>query len=89
MNTYGTDKSDFLQQIIAAGFRPIYITVMICEETFVFATQEECDQAFAHFQHTNEGWWYSLDDPKYPWEQTLKEYAESVGYQPKVYTIKY
>ena len=91
MSTYGTDKSELLQEVIKVGFKPIAITVMICEETFVFETEEEAHRAAAIFMP--EGWWYGLDG-KYPWEQTLKDYVNGFydGDQtksPVVYKLTY
>lgn len=72
-NTYGTDQSELLKEIQAAGFNPIAITVMICEETFVFETEAEAIAAHKAMD-TNEGWWYGLDG-KYPWKKTWEDYV--------------
>lgn len=56
---YGTDKSLLLKDIRNAGFKPIGITVMLCEETFIFETIEECEKAAKMF--LPEGWWYDLE----------------------------
>lgn len=86
--TYGTDKSELLKKVQAAGFRPIAITVMICEETFVFKTEKESHEAYKAMD-TNDGWWYGLDG-KYPWDKTWKEYVDKSydgdeSKAPKVY----
>lgn len=67
---YGTDKSYFLEEIRAKGFKPIGITVMIAEETIIFETKEETDAAAKMF--LPEGWWYVIDE----WEKTRSEYVE-------------
>lgn len=71
---YGTPESRLLEIIRANGFNPIAITIMICEETFVFETEAEAHAASESVK-TNEGWWYGLDG-KYPWAETLKEYRK-------------
>lgn len=90
MKTYGTDKSELLKKIIDAGFNPIAITVIICEETFVFETEKEARAAHQSID-TNEGWWYGLDG-KYPWNKTWKEYVDNhyggdESIAPKVYWL--
>lgn len=82
--TYGTDKSELLQEIIAKGFKPIGITVMVCEETFIFETEKEANEAHEAMD-TNEGWWYGLDG-KYPWKETEEEYVSKMK---KIYGEEY
>jgi len=83
--TYGTPKSDLLKEIIQAGFKPLLITVLMCEETFVFQTHEEADAAAKMF--LPEGWWYSIDE----WDQTynnyLKEFGVEEGHEPVVHWL--
>lgn len=67
---YGTDKSYWLETIRKKGFNPIGITVMLCEETIVFATKEETEAAASEFMP--EGWWYTLSE----WEKSRKEYVD-------------
>lgn len=88
--TYGTDKSELLKKVIDAGFKPIAITIMICEETFVFKTNKEATEAYMSISE-NDGWWYGLDG-KYPWNQTWKEYVDKhydgdESKAPKVYWL--
>jgi hypothetical protein len=66
-NFYNTDKSNSLKIIREAGFNPIGITVMICEETFIFNTDEEAIKAHEYFEKNPvkdviQGWWYGLVD---------------------------
>lgn len=68
---YGTPDSRFLKEIRDAGFNPIAITVMMCEETIVFKSNEEAQQAWEKFKP--EGWWYSLSDFDVSREQYVKE----------------
>lgn len=83
-NTYGTDKSELLEKIIAKGFKPIGITVMICEETFIFETEKEAHEAHKAMD-TNEGWWYGFDG-KYPWKETEEKYVSDMN---KIYDGEY
>jgi hypothetical protein len=90
-STYGTDKSELLADIIKAGFKPIAITVMICEETFIFETEDEAHRAHKAM-NTNEGWWYGLDG-KYPWKETREQYVREhyegeESKAPKIYWLK-
>jgi len=83
---YGTDRSYFLEQVVKAGFNPIGITVMMCEETFIFATEEETSAAAKKFMP--EGWWNTVTD----WEESRQKYVDDI-YQgveadaPKVYCL--
>ena len=74
--TYGTPKSEYLKMLNDKGFFPIGITVMICEEAFIFKTAKEAHLAYDTMAD-NEGWYYGLDD-KYPWEQTRKNYVDEM-----------
>lgn len=84
-----------MQKIIAAGFKPLAITTMICEETFVFQTKKEYEEVLKHFENSkykNEGWWYAIEDDKYFWDETIKWYRETTYKDdpenaPKVYWL--
>lgn len=54
--TYGTSKSSLLKDVLEAGFKPVGITVMMCEETFIFRGKKEAEDAWEKFKP--EGWWY-------------------------------
>lgn len=89
-NTYGTDRSEMLLDMIASGHKPIGITVMACEETFIFANDEDMGAAleWSKSEWGNEGWWYVLDE----WQATRDWYLEghykgNEGDAPKVYWI--
>jgi hypothetical protein len=56
---YGTPESYMLLDMISKGFKPIAITVMACEETFVFRGSKEAKDTWEIYK--NEGWWYGLD----------------------------
>lgn len=58
-DNYGKDTSLLLKKIQDENFNPIAVTVMMCEETFVFKTDEEAKKASEKF--LPEGFWYGLD----------------------------
>jgi len=67
---YGTPDSVLLKDVRAAGFKPIGITVLICEETFIFKGEDEATKAAEQF--LPEGWWYGFG----AWEDTRQEYVK-------------
>lgn len=71
-DAYGTPNSELLQKVREAGFKPIAITVMLCEETFVFKGKEETQKAANMF--LPEGWWYDFGS----FEDSRKEYIKDV-----------
>jgi len=66
----GTPDSFLLKRVREAGFKPIGITTIICEETFIFKSKQECAAAAKMFPP--EGWWYDFAG----WEETRKEYVK-------------
>lgn len=68
--TYGTPESSLLKAVRNAGFKPIAITVLMCEETFIFKSKQEAEAAWEVFKP--EGWWYDFSS----WEDTRKEYVK-------------
>lgn len=93
---YGTDKSKMLKDLLAAGHKVVAITVMMCEETFVFQTVEELGPAIEFANNNgwpNEGWWYAIeDDGEWPWEKSCKDYLERFcngdeSQMPKIYWL--
>lgn len=69
---YGTIKSYFLQDVISKGIKPIGITVMMCEETLIYETQEELDKSWELFKP--EGFHYLKEN----WEQVRKQYVDDI-----------
>ena len=67
---YGTPDSYLLKEVRAAGFKPIGITVVMCEETFIFKNELEAKEAAKQF--LPEGWWYGFG----AWEDTHLEYVK-------------
>lgn len=89
---YGTPKSHMLKAIQAAGFKPIAITIMLVEETFVFQTEQESIDAFNHFKHhpefSNEGWWYSNKQFVKAWNKYKREFYGNIeDKMPKIYYL--
>jgi hypothetical protein len=70
-DAYGTPDSVLLKLVREAGFKPIGITVMMCEETFIFKGRKEAKEAWKMF--APEGWWYGLDDFWKDWEDYHKQ----------------
>ena len=72
-----------------AGFNLIAFSVMMCEDTFYFETEEEADEAWKYFENgaqaTGEyvGFWYSIEDV----EANKEEYKEEMGYEPEIIYI--
>ena len=56
--TDGTPESSLLKKVREANFKPIGITVMMCEETFIFRTVKEALAAWDMFAPN--GWWYDI-----------------------------
>jgi hypothetical protein len=69
-DNYGTPNSFLLKEVIEAGFKPIGITVLMCEETFIFRSKKESEEAGAMF--LPEGWWYDFGS----WEATRENYVK-------------
>jgi len=73
---YGTRDSSSLTLLRSAGFNPIAITIMMCEETFVFETDEEAKKAHEEFEKNKihgvniQGWWYGRNY----FNETILEY---------------
>lgn len=75
------------KKLKAAGYNPIAYTVMICEDTFVFATDDEAKRAHSQFEEHGKGknfitgWWYGKDNffktvfPEY--RESMKKYQET------------
>ena len=71
-NAYGTPDSTLLKKVREAGFKPIGISVILCEETFIFKSEAEAEDA-AHI-FLPEGWWYGFAS----WEETRQEYVKEM-----------
>lgn len=69
---YGTPDSYLLKLVQQAGFKPIGITVLYCEETFIFKSKQEAINAAEKF--LPEGWWYDIGT----WIDTRIEYVKDM-----------
>ncbi|QQR76944.1 hypothetical protein IPJ63_01650 [Candidatus Nomurabacteria bacterium] len=74
-----------LEVLKTHDYKPVAVTTMMCENTFVFETEDEAIRAFEQFEkHPSgeyiSGWWYSRES----FDSSIKEYAKEVGYDPKV-----
>jgi len=70
--SYGTPTSALLQQVREAGFKPIGITVLLCEETFIFKNNGDAQRAAEQF--LPEGWWYGLADFRNTYDKEVKKF---------------
>jgi hypothetical protein len=62
---WNTDKSYSIKLLRDHGHKPIGITNVMCEETFIFNSKEECDKAHWEMQVQErlvDGWWYSKEE---------------------------
>lgn len=71
-DNYGTPNSVLLKAVREAGFKPIGITVLMCEETFIFKDKMQATAAWEIFKP--EGWWYGFGD----WEETRQQYVKDI-----------
>lgn len=71
-DTYGTPDSSLLKEVKAAGFKPVGITVLMCEETFIFKGKREAEDVAKKF--LPEGWWYDFSS----WVETRREYVKEI-----------
>lgn len=67
-------ESDLYQRVITAGFKPIGMTIMLNEETFIFKSSLEAKKAFETF--SPEGWWYDFSDFIDAERQYLKDLSD-------------
>lgn len=58
--------SDDLNKLRAAGYNPIAVTQLYCEESFVFETTSEALEALLVFNKSEKechhGWWYGKEE---------------------------
>ena len=83
---YNHDREvqDFQEQINIirnAGFKPIAVSQMYFEDTFVFEKSDEANKAYKQLEDCDDtkvvGWWYGKGD----FEKAVKEYEnENDGY---------
>lgn len=86
---YGTPKSTNIKILKDHGFNPIAITIIMCEETFVFETEEEAIRAHNEFENNPkhniviQGWWYNRESFK----KAVQDYIKKTEYIPKIYWL--
>ncbi len=78
-----------LEILKSAGYKPIAVTTMMCENTFVFETQDEANRAFLQFEKHPQGecisgWWYGREDFSKALDDYKKEFTLPLGYEPHV-----
>ena len=80
---YSTDKSYSLKLLNDAGHFPIGITIMMCEETFIFNTEKEADKACESGVLGNDGWFYG----KRNFQKDLDKYEKDMGYKNEIFWL--
>lgn len=78
-----------LKYLRSKGYNPIGVSRMLCEDTFVFETEEEtakacqeCDGAKVGRKRLD-GWWYNKEYGI----RTIDEYEERFGWRPPIFWI--
>ena len=83
---YCTDTSPSLIELEKHGFYPVAITSFYLEETFMFRTKKEANEAYKKMEkELGEvvGWWYSEKDFQKELEESMKEGLYKNGH-PKI-----
>jgi hypothetical protein len=62
------------RKVVAAGFKPIGMTIMMCEETFIFKSDVEAKEAWERFAPS--GWWYGFSDFIEAEKAYLKDFSD-------------
>jgi len=81
-----------LKRLVLNGFFPLKITTLLCEDTFIFATEDQQQQGFSKMElnrlpdnrlnHVT-GFWYNISN----WEMKLEEYVNEFCTDPIVYDL--
>jgi hypothetical protein len=81
------DFQEELEIIRDAGFKPIAVSQMFLEDTFVFETDEEAMKAYKQLEDCENpklaGWWYGKKD----FEKSRKEHESILGVKVLVYWL--
>jgi hypothetical protein len=80
---YNTDKSYSLKLLNDAGHFPIGITIMMCEETFIFKTEKEANKAWKSRVLGNDGWFYG----KRNFQKALEQYEKNMGHKNEIFWL--
>ena len=78
-----------LEVLKTHGYKPVAVTTMMCENTFVFETQDEADRAYLEFERHPKGeyisgWWHGKEDFLQNLEDYKKEFTLHLGYEPHI-----
>jgi len=86
LDGHGNPNSLLLKNVIACGFKPIGITIMMCEETFIFKNKIDAEAAARKF--LPEGWWYDVSTFIDSRKQYVKEiYGGDEDLAPTIYWL--
>ncbi len=87
---HDNDLEDFQEQleiIRNAGFKPIAVSQMYLEDTFVFETPEEATEAYNQLEDCENGklagWWYGKEE----FEKSVKEHESNLGVKVLVHWL--
>lgn len=76
------------------GFKPIGVTQMICEDTFIFETTEEAKKAYETFEQKGDkwigkvvGWWYGKEDFKLAEKDYLEKMDNGEDFKLRIYWL--
>ena len=87
---YCTNTSPSLAILKKHGFYPVAITSFYLEETFIFHTKKEANEAYKKLEkELGEvvGWWYSEKDFQKELEESMKEGEYYENGHPKIYRL--
>lgn len=91
-----SDFQENIDRLRNAGFKPLAVSQMYFEDTWVFGTQEEALRAFRTFEiDENEkripdgfdGWWYGVEEFKEEVKNYESEAAMSEGSKVRIYWL--
>ena len=85
-----TNTSPSLITLKKHGFYPVAITSFYLEESFIFRTKKEANEAYKKLEkelHLVSGWWYSEKDFQKELEESVKEGEYYENGHPKIYRL--
>ena len=85
-----TNTSPSLITLNKHGFYPVAVTSFYLEETFIFRTKKEANEAYKKLEkklHLVSGWWYSEKDFQKELEDSMKEGEYYEQGHPKIYRL--
>lgn len=87
---YCTDTSPSLIELEKYGFYPVAITSFYLEETFIFRTKKEANQAYKKLEKELRevvGYWYSEKDFQKELKESMREGEYYEQGHPKIYRL--